>query len=79
MKSKMVASLTAEKRTVYDQAEGLLNRMGVEKKGMLPGIWNAFKLQTAQLLMDGYTEQYIMHKLQELAISRVNALKEMAE
>ncbi len=79
MKSKMTASLTAEKRMVYDQAEGLLNRMGVDKKSVLPGIWNAFKLQTMQLLLDGYTEKYIMDKLQELAVSRVNALKEMAE
>jgi len=72
---KTELKIDQDKQGVYDQAESLLDRAGVTKEDVVPRIWNAFHLQTVQLLMDGYQERYILHKLEERAIGMTNALK----
>jgi len=72
---KKVKGIDQDKQGVYDRAEAVLNRLGVTKKDMLPSLYSAFQLQTVQLLMDGYQERFIGHKLEELAKARVFDLK----
>jgi len=61
---------------LYDQAEFILNEVGVHKEDFLKGIWNNFLVQTVQLITAGYQKRFIINKLEELAISRAKALKE---
>lgn len=79
MKTKKLSADAQNRLGVYDQAEAVLTRLGIHKKETLPPIWKAFRLQTVQLLMDGYQERFIGLKLEELAKSRTLALVETLE
>jgi hypothetical protein len=65
--------------TIEDRATEFLNKTGIQKEDILPGIWIVLRMRTVEMLQKGMEEKHIVNKLGEIVLYRTNLIREYTD